>query len=332
MSLAHIRIIAEIGSVHDGSFGNALRLIDAAAASGADVVKFQTHVAEAETLPNAPMPPYFKGEPRMEYFQRTSFSLAQWKEIATHCAANNVTFLSSPFAIEAVDILEQVGVESYKIPSGEVTNIPLLEAVAATKKPVFLSSGMSNWKELDAAVVVLRSGGPLTVMQCSSMYPCTPEQVGLNVLTEMADRYHLPIGFSDHTLGIAACIGAVILGATVVEKHFTFSRRMYGSDAKHSMEPEEFSVFCAAVREAALIRTHPVNKDDLSPYAAMKPIFEKSIVSRRPLTEGTVLTQEDLAFKKPGDGISAARYKEVVGKKLTKTIDANHMLNWDDVS
>ena len=257
MDKKRLTIIAEIGSVHDGSFGNAMKAIEAAAACGADVVKFQTHMAEAETLPNAPMPSYFKGDPRLEYFRRTAFSLPQWNQIATHCAAQGVGFLSSPFALEAVDLLEEVGVQAYKIPSGEVSNLPLLEKVAGTGKLVYLSSGMSNWAELDTAVAVLRKGGPLVVMQCSSAYPCPPERVGLNVMQAMAGRYGVPVGFSDHTLGMAACVSAAALGAVVVEKHFTFSKLMYGSDARHSMEPAEFKQFCATVREAATIAAHP---------------------------------------------------------------------------
>ena len=181
-----VKLIAEIGSVHDGSFGNAVKLIDAAAACGAHAVKFQTHIAAAETLRNAPNPPYFKGEPRFEYFTRTGFSLPQWKELAAACGRAKVEFLSSPFSLEAVDLLEEVGVGSYKIPSGEVTNIPLLKKIATTKKPVLLSSGMSDWAELDAAVAALRGGGPVTVLQCSSAYPCPPEQVGLNVMVRDA--------------------------------------------------------------------------------------------------------------------------------------------------
>lgn len=325
-------IIAEIGSVHDGSFGNALKAIEAAAACGADVVKFQTHIADAETLPNAPMPSYFKGEPRLEYFRRTAFSLPQWKEIAEHCAAQGVGFLSSPFALEAVDLLEEVGVKAYKIPSGEVSNLPLLEKVAATGKLVYLSSGMSNWAELDAAVAVLKKGGPLVVMQCSSAYPCPPERVGLNVMQGMADRYGVPVGFSDHTLGMAACVSAAALGAVVVEKHFTFSKLMYGSDARHSMEPVEFRQFCATVREAATIVAHPVDKDDLGDYQDMKNIFEKSIVSARLVRAGTMLTHADLAFKKPGDGIGAAHYSELIGKRMLRDAPANHKFSWEDLS
>src|SRR5687767_8411606 len=150
-----MRIIAEIGSVHDGSFGNALRLIDAAAEAGADAVKFQTHIAEAESLADAPAPGYFSDEPRLAYFKRTSFSPEQWKKLARHAETRKVAFLSSPFSLEAVDLLESIGVGAYKVPSGEVTNIPLLERIARTRKPALLSSGMSDWKELDRAVAVL---------------------------------------------------------------------------------------------------------------------------------------------------------------------------------
>jgi N,N'-diacetyllegionaminate synthase len=331
LSHQFVTIIAEIGSIHDGSIGNALRAVEAAAACGADVVKFQTHIAEAETLADAPMPSYFMGEPRMAYFRRTAFSLTQWKQIAQHCVEYNVRFLSSPFSLEAVDLLEEVGVELYKIPSGEVSNLPLLERVAATGKRVYLSSGMSNWAELDQAVAVLREGGPLVVMQCSSAYPCTPERVGLNVMLEMQHRYGLPVGLSDHTLGHAACISAAALGAMVVEKHFTFSRLMYGSDARHSMEPDDFRAFCSHVKEAAIIRANPVDKDDLQDYREMKRIFEKSVVTARAMQAGQSLQVADLAFKKPGDGIPAALYRELLGRYVRHALAPDHKITWEDL-
>jgi len=324
-------IIAEIGSVHDGSFGNALKLIEAAAACGADAVKFQTHIPEAETLRDAPAPGYFSAEPRFEYFRRTGFTLEQWRRLAAHCADHTVTFLSSPFSLEAVDLLEEIGVIAYKIPSGEVTNLPLLERVAETAKPVYLSSGMSNWAELDAAVATLRSGGPITVLQCSSAYPCPPERVGLNVLGEMAARWGLPVGFSDHTNGIAAGIAAAALGAVAIEKHFTFSRLMYGSDAPNATEPDPFRLFCDSVKAVAVMRANPVDKNDQSPYTDMKRIFEKSVVSARPLRAGTTLSRADLAFKKPGDGISAARWRELVGRPVVRDLPADHKLALPDL-
>ena len=331
MNIEDVTIIAEIGSVHDGSFGNALNAVQAAAICGANIVKFQTHIAEAETLPDAPTPSYFKSESRMDYFQRTGFNIAQWKQIKQHCSDNGVEFLSSPFSLEAVDLLEQVGVDSYKIPSGEVNNIPLLERIVATGKSAYLSSGMSNWAELDRAVDILHRGGPLYVLQCSSVYPCPPERVGLNIMLEMQKRYGLPVGFSDHTLGYAAGISAVALGATVVEKHFTFSRFMYGSDAQHSMEPDEFKLFCIQIREAAAIRNHPVDKDDLRNYIEMKRVFEKSVVTSRWISADSILQVSDLAFKKPGDGIPAANYTELIGKRVRYSLEPNHKIRWDDL-
>jgi N-acetylneuraminate synthase len=329
---AAITIIAEIGSVHDGSFGNAKNLIEAAAASGADVVKFQTHIAEAETLPNAPAPAYFKAEPRMDYFRRTGFTIPQWKELQAHAREVGVGFLSSPFSEAAVDLLEEVGVDAYKIPSGEVSNVPMLEAVAATGKPCYLSSGMSDWTELDAAVAALRPGGPLVVMQCSSAYPCPPERVGLNVIAQMAARWGLPVGFSDHTLGPAAPIAAVAVGAVVVEKHFTFSRLMYGSDAAHSMEPADFKAMVGWLREAAAMRDGTVDKSDTTPYRDMKRIFEKSVVTAAALAKGELVARTHLAFKKPGDGIPAARWREVVGRRTNRDLPADHKLTIEDLA
>ena len=326
-----VKLIAEIGSVHDGSFGNAGKLIEAAAASGAHAVKFQTHIAAAETLRDAPNPPYFKGEPRFAYFTRTGFSLSQWKELAALCSRANVEFLSSPFSLEAVDLLEDVDVGSYKIASGEVTNIPLLRKIAATKKPVLLSTGMSDWDELDAAVEAPRGGGPITVLQCSSAYPCPPEQVGLNVMEQMRERYQLDVGLSDHTLGVAAAIAAAALGAAVIEKHFTFSRAMYGSDAANGTEPAEFRQLADALAAVSVMRTAKVDKADTSSYREMKRIFEKSVVAGRDLPAGHVLAETDLAYKKPGDGIPASRYRELVGRKLRRPVAFDHQFAVDDL-
>jgi N-acetylneuraminate synthase len=328
----HQSIIAEIGSVHDGSFGNAVKLIEAAAACGADTVKFQTHIAEAETLPEAPMPAYFTGEARMAYFRRTGFSPAQWKELRAACERCGVRFLSSPFSLEAVDLLEEVGVSVYKVASGEVSNLPLLERIARTGKPSLLSSGMSSWAELDAAVAVLRKGGQMTILQCASAYPCPPESVGLNVLGEMKARYGVPVGFSDHTRGAAAAFAAAALGATVIEKHFAFSRLMYGSDAANSMEPDDFREFTRGLRDIWTMLAHPVDKDDIEPFGEMKRIFEKSVVSARALPADHKLTETDLAFKKPGDGIPAARWREFLGRRIRTSIPADRKLSFDDLT
>jgi len=325
-------IIAEVGSVHDGSVGNALRLIDAAAAAGADAVKFQTHIAEAETLPDAPSPSYFTDEPRMAYFKRTAFSVDAWRSLKARCDLRGVAFLSSPFSEAAVDLLESVGMERYKIPSGEVTNLPLLAKIAALGKPVLLSSGMSSWAELDAAVeTIRRRHADLTMLACTSEYPCAYERVGLNVLAEMRARYGVPVGLSDHTLTSYASFAAVTLGATVVEKHFTFSRAMYGSDAPHSLEPEEFADMVRGIRAIETMIANPVDKNDVARFADMKRIFQKSVVAARAIAAGTRLTRDMLACKKPGTGIPAADLDRIVGRSAARAIAADTLLAPEDL-
>ncbi|MGH9970448.1 MAG: N-acetylneuraminate synthase family protein [Pyrinomonadaceae bacterium] len=331
--MSKTEIIAEVGSVHDGSFGNALKLIDVAAQQGADVVKFQTHIASAETLRNAPMPPYFNGEPRYEYFERTAFSREQWRALKSHCEARGIEFLSSPFSIEAVELLESLEVARFKVPSGEVTNLPLLEAIASTSKPVLLSSGMSLWKELDEAVnTILRSNNRLTLMQCTSEYPCRYEHVGLNVMLEMRERYRLPVGLSDHTLTPYASIAAVVLGAAVIEKHLTFSREMYGSDAKHSMLPAEFGDLVGGIRAVETMLSTRLDKDAATiRLQHMKGIFEKSVVSLVDIEDRSLITPEMVGTKKPGTGIPAARLKEVIGKRAAHAIAKDSLILEEDL-
>jgi N-acetylneuraminate synthase len=311
-------IIAEAGSVHDGSFGNACKLIELAAKCGANVIKFQTHVAEAETLASAPSPAYFKSESRIDYFRRTA-------------RANGLKFISSPFAIEAVEILEQADIDAFKIASGEVTNLPLLERIAKSGRPVILSSGMSDWTELDRAVEVLRPCGDLVVMQCTSAYPCPVEQAGVNVITELAARYGLPTGLSDHTQGVAAAIAAITLGASCVEKHFTFSRAMYGSDAQFGLEPADFARYCGEVRDTWHLLANPVDKASHAAFTDMKRVFEKSIVTAGPVKQGEALTRDRLAFKKPGTGIRADRIDEIIGRHASRDLPADHMLAEQDL-
>ena len=325
-------LIAEIGSVHDGSFGNAINLIKLAAECGATAVKFQTHIAESETIANAPSPAYFKSESRIDYFKRTAFTMTQWlklKEIADECS---VLFLSSPFSLEAVDILENIGMRAYKIPSGEVTNIPLLEKIAELGKPVFLSSGMSDFTELDMAYEIFINKCDLTIMQCSSAYPCPNKDVGLNVIDQIKNRYNCKVGYSDHTIGYAAPIAAAALGAVVIEKHFTFSNKMYGSDAVHSMEPSDFKILSKSIKDVWEMLSNPVDKQCIDRYSEMKDIFQKSIVASVDLLKGEILKLEDIKFKKPGTGISSAKYKDIIGKTLLKNVQADELLSYEWLS
>ena len=325
-----ILIIAEAGMNHDGSLGNAGRMVDLAAEAGADAVKFQLHDAAAETTVDAPSPPYFGDEPRHSYFERTAFTEEQWSRLKARCDERGIAFVCSPFSVEAVERLESIGVDRYKLGSGEVTNLPLLERLAETGKPVLLSSGMSSWDELDRAVEILRSQ-PLTVLQCTSEYPCPPERVGLNAMLEMRERYGLPVGLSDHTLGTAACVAAAALGASTLEKHFTISRSMYGPDASMSLEPGELAQLVRDVREVEAILAAPVDKDNLANVAEMKQIFEKSVVSTAPIEAGATIGPEMVAAKKPGTGIPAARLREVIGRRAARAIAADAVLADDDV-
>lgn len=325
-------VIAEIGSVHDGSFGNACHLIKLAKSCGANVVKFQTHISSAETLRNAPSPSYFSGESRYDYFNRTSFSLVQWSELLKYAQNEGIIFTSSPFSLEALDLLNSIDCPIIKIPSGEVTNSPLLTEVSKLGKPVLLSSGMSSWAELDTAISLLIDHVDLTVMQCTSAYPCPPTDVGLNVLAELRHRYgtSINLGFSDHTSGIAAGIAAATLGATAIEKHLTFSKSMYGSDASNALEPQQFSLYAQSIHETWSMLDSPVNKDDISQFTGMKKVFEKSIVSNSPLNAGTVICRSHLAFKKPGDGISAASCDKVIGLKTKFDLPKDHQFSFSD--
>lgn len=328
-------IIAEIGNTHEGSLGLAKCFIKAAAECGVDAVKMQTHIFEAESLLSAPNPPYFKDETRKEYFERTAFTFEQWKELKRFSEEDlKIDFFSSPFSLEALDLLEAVGMNTYKVASGEVNNTPLLEKIAKTGKRVLLSSGMSSWSELDEAVTTLQSNGckDLIVLQCTSEYPCPPEQAGLNVLDELKDRYqNVTIGYSDHTMGLAVPLAAVIKGAKVIEKHFTLSQAMYGSDAMNSTEPEDFKRLVDEIRQIEIALSSKVDKDEkVKSLENMKMTFEKSIVSSESLNESDVIEFKDLAFKKPGDGIPAREYKKLVGKKLNKNMGKDSKFKWED--
>jgi N-acetylneuraminate synthase len=317
-------VIAEAGMNHDGSLGNAIRMAEVAAECGADAVKFQLHDAEAESTRDAPPPPYFEGEPRWDYFRRTAFTDEQWARLKDACGAAGTEFLCSAFSVEAVERLDRLGVARFKIGSGEVTNLELIRAAAATGKPILLTSGMSSWAELDEAVAA--AGENVTVLQCTSLYPTPPEQVGLNVLGELRERYGKPVGLSDHTLGPYACFAAVALGATVVEKHFTLSRELYGPDASLALEPDELEDLVEGVREIETMLANPVDKDDLEPVAEMKRVFEKSVVSSREIPAGAEISREMVAAKKPGTGIPAKKLSEVIGRRAAVAIPADTVL------
>lgn len=329
-------LIAEIAQAHDGSLGILHSYIDALAATGVDAVKFQTHIAEAESSTAEPFRVNFSYEDktRYDYWQRMSFTEAQWVEIKAHCEEVGVEFMSSPFSQAAVDLLEKLAVKRYKIGSGEVNNFLLLEKIGRTGKPVILSSGMSSYAELDAAVDFLKSfGNDLTVLQCTTSYPTPPERVGFNVLAELKDRYpQAKIGLSEHTAKIYTGLAAVALGAEVLEFHAVFDRRMFGPDAQSSLKIDEITELVKGVRFLEKSLAQPIDKNDLTFYTGLKKIFEKTLAVNKNLPAGHLLTFEDLEAKKPAEmGISAADFKSVIGKKLKRDLQQWDFLRAEDL-
>ncbi|MDT0676794.1 N-acetylneuraminate synthase family protein [Autumnicola musiva] len=317
-------LIAEVGQAHDGSLGLALSYIDALAETGVDAVKFQVHIADAESSIHEPFRVKFsqQDKSRFNYWKRMGFSLDQWKLIKTRCNERGVEFLASPFSNAAVDLLEEVGVKQYKIGSGEVNNFLLLEKIARTGKPIILSSGMSSFSELDKTVEFLkRREIEFSILQCTTAYPTSPENYGLNVMGELKDRYNVAVGYSDHSAGIETCIAATALGAEILEFHAVFDRRSFGPDAKSSLEIDEISQLVKSVRNIALAQENPGNKEDNSAFKDLKNIFEKSLAVNKDLSVGHILKFNDLEAKKPkGFGIPASEFEKVIGKELKQSL------------
>jgi N,N'-diacetyllegionaminate synthase len=328
-------IIAEVAQAHDGSLGAAHAYIDSAADAGADAIKFQTHIAAAESTPSEPWRKRFSPQDatRYEYWQRMEFTEEQWTGLHKHAVERGLLFLSSPFSHEAFELLSRVGVAGWKVASGEVGTFELLDAMAATGQPVLLSTGMSSLAEIDAAVERLRAtDAPLAVLQCSSMYPTPPEAVGLNVLPLFRERYGCAVGLSDHSAKIYAGLAAATLGVEVLEVHLTLSRAMFGPDVPASLTPQELRQLVDGVRSIECMRRHPVDKSTVSDtIVPLRQIFRKSLVVRRDLPAGTVLEREHLIAKKPGSGIPSGMLDSVLGRRLRRPLQRDVLLSLDDL-
>lgn len=327
-------IIAEIAQAHDGSLGILHSYIDALAATGIDAVKFQTHIAEAESSAHEPFRVKFSYEDatRYDYWKRMEFTPEQWAGIKQHCEDKDLEFMSSPFSNAAVDLLESIGVKRYKVGSGEVSNLLLLNRIAQTKKPVILSSGMSTWEELDAAINIFQLQQiPVAVLQCISAYPAKPQQWGLHIIQQLKDRYNIPVGYSDHSGDIYACLAAAALGAEIFEFHAVFDKRMFGPDAPASITIDDIQKLSNGIHQIKEALQHNNDKNQAG-MQQMKSIFEKSLAVNTALPAGTVLQFHHLESKKPkGFGLDAARYTGVLGKKLKADKAQWDFLQADDV-
>ncbi len=328
-------IIAEVGQSHDGSLGLAHAFIDAIADAGANAVKFQTHIAAAESTAAEPWRKSFslQDKTRYDYWRRMEFTPEQWVGLREHAQQKGLSFLSSPFSLEAVQLLTDVGVEAWKVPSGEITNFPLLEAMAATKLPVILSTGMSVVEEIDAAVQHVRERAEaLAVFQCTSRYPCPPEHIGLNVLTQFRERYKCSVGLSDHSGLIYPGLAAATMGIEVLEVHVTLSREMFGPDVPASITTVELRQLVEGIRMIETMKAHPVAKSSLpEDIASLRDIFMKSLVANDDLPKGTVLAREHLAIKKPGTGVPPSQLSTLLGRSLRREVKRDACIQIEDV-
>lgn len=327
-------VIAEVGLSHEGSLGLAQAYIDAIADAGADAVKFQTHIADAESSEKEPWRVQFskQDDRRIDYWRRTAFTEDQWHMLRQQANSRGLYFLSSPFSNEAVDLLERIGIDAWKIASGEITNNFLFDRICKSKLPVLISTGMSRMTEIDRVVSRLEMHDiPYAVLQCTSMYPTPPEKLGLNMLQVFRERYGCPVGLSDHSGTIYPGLAASALGASIIEVHVVFSRQMFGPDVGASIETGELAELVKGVRAISTAMNHPVDKDVMAEeLSSMRGLFTKSLVSMTEIKAGQKLTREMVTAKKPGTGIPVEQVDEFVGRTLVNDVPAGHYLQQSD--
>jgi len=328
-------IIAEIAQVHDGSLGILHSLIDAVSDTGVDAIKFQTHIAEAESSLFEQFRTNFSfvDKTRYDYWKRMEFDLNQWKEIKNHCDKVGLEFMSSPFSCAAVDLLEQTNIKRYKIGSGEVSNYLILDKIARTGKEIILSSGMSSFKELTDTIAFLnKKKVKYSILQATTQYPVNIENIGLNVIPELKKMFQVSVGLSDHSGSIFPSLAAVSMGAEIIEVHVAFSKKMFGPDSSSSLSIEELTQMVEGIRFIEKSLHSVVNKNVCSQYDELKKMFGKSLCVNKNLQSGSILRFEDLDSKKPQDkGILASHYEEVIGRKINKELKKWDFLTYQDL-
>jgi len=327
-------VVAEAGVNHNGDMALARRLVDAAADAGADAVKFQTFRTDALVSRVAPKAGYQvettgAGESQRTMLARLELNEAQHAELRDRAAGRGIVFFSAPFDEASADTLERLGVAVFKVPSGEITNTPFLRHIASKGRPMILSTGMSTLAEVDAAVAAIREAGdpPLVVLHCLSAYPAPPAEVNLRAMAVLRDRYGVPAGFSDHTLGIDVSLAAAALGAAVIEKHITLDKTLPGPDHRASLEPAEMAALVRGIRtiESALgdgaKRAMPSEEDT-------RNVARKSLVAARALKAGERLTRAAIAIKRPGTGIPPTDLDRALGRVLRHDLAIDEVISW----
>jgi N,N'-diacetyllegionaminate synthase len=319
-------IIAEAGVNHNGDLALAKKLIDVAAGAGADLVKFQTFSADRLATRHAKKADYQSvttgsAESQRQMLSRLELSANMHHELITYCATRNIGFFSTGFDIESVDFLISLGINHFKIPSGEITNLPYLRHIGRFSKSVILSTGMSTMGDIEAAIDVLEQAGTarslITVLHCTTEYPTPMAEVNLRAMLSIQAAFGVAVGYSDHTAGIEVAIAAVALGATVVEKHFTLDKNLPGPDHKASLEPDELKAMVSAIRNIDIALGDGIKR--LTPSEARnKPVARKSLVASKTIKAGEVLSAENITTKRPGTGISPMNWDAVVGRKAVR--------------
>jgi N,N'-diacetyllegionaminate synthase len=330
----HTIIIAEVGVNHNGDMQIAKRLIDEAAAAGADLVKFQTFKASSQATCSAKKADYQamttdSSETQQAMLQRLELTEAMHHELIAHCVSRQIAFFSTGFDIQSVDMLVRLGQQQFKIPSGEITNFPYLRHIGQLGKKIILSTGMATLGEIEAAIEIIEQAGTprsmLTVLHCTTEYPTPMAEVNLRAMHSIHVALGVDVGYSDHTLGIEVAIAAVAMGARIIEKHFTLDQTLPGPDHQASLEPTEFKAMIEAIRNIETAMGDGI-KRPTSSEARNKPVVRKSLVASRAIKAGELFSSENLTTKRPGSGISAMRWEEFLGKRAQRDFAADELI------
>jgi N,N'-diacetyllegionaminate synthase len=327
-----VKIIAEAGVNHNGDFGLAKKMVEAAHEAGADIIKFQTFVPENLVSKYAQKAEYQKettdaAESQLAMIKRLTLADKEFAKLKEYCGKIGIGFLSTPFDLASIEFLNELGCDLWKIPSGEVTNLPYLEKIAETHKPVIMSTGMCTTEEIHAAVDVMNAGGAgeITLLHCTTEYPAPFEDVNLNAMDALRKEFGLKVGYSDHTKGICVPLAAVAKGAVIIEKHFTLDRNLEGPDHKASLEPKELKEMVENIRRVEAALGTGIKKPAPSEIKNMA-IARKSIVAKTKIKKGEIYTTENITTKRPGSGISPMRWHEILGSRANRDYEEDELI------
>lgn len=332
----NIYIIAEVGQAHDGSLGILHSYIDAVARTGADAIKFQMHYADAESsdLEQFRINFSYEDQTRYDYWKRMELTYEQWVNVKEHCNQVNLDFIVSPFSLKAVNYLERLGVKYYKIASGEIENYLMLEKISKTNKPLFISTGMSNYSEIKNTLDTLDRYGAnknRLLFQCTTSYPTSPETLGLNVIEELKKQFNYDVGLSDHSGLIYPSIASVCFNIKAIEAHIVYDKSMFGPDSKSSLTPDDFKKMVDGVRYIEQSLNRPVEKNKLN-FNEMKVLFGKSLSLNKDKSKGEIILKSDLESKKPlNGGVPAKDFELILGQKTKRPLRKGEFINFDDI-